>query len=172
MAEMDWVNSLISTLQDPSVGGGAGKLPTSATDVIKAAMNVHNANAKLNDATSVVGATPNAPDQLPISETLPQIVSGGGENTMDNFLKGLDTTAGAGGLAAMLGGIGAAISKPNTWQSRLGTTAAGMGRGAVAADAVKQLTDKLAASTPVAPPGAGQPNFPVALLPLVTKLGQ
>ncbi len=180
MAEnVDWLSQFVSAIQDPNVGGGYGQLPPSATEIIKAGMKVVNDQSKLTEATNAaVGAIPNAPDQLPLAQTLAQTVAGGGTPTAgQNFMAGLNTTAGAGGLAALLGSVGAAVSRPGSWQERLGNTAAGMGRGAVAADAVKQLTDKLAASTPVTPPNAGQPggaNFPVAplLLPPVLKLGQ
>lgn len=188
MAEMDWLSQFVNAIQDPSVGGGYGQLPPTATEIIKAGMKVVNDQSKLTEATNAaVSAIPNAPDQLPLAQTLSQAVAGGynpadlrnldGSTPGRDFLAGLNTTAGAGGLAALLGTVGAAVSRPGSWQERLGTASAGMGRGAVAADAVKQLTDKLAASTPVTPPNAGQPggaNFPVAplLLPPVLKLGQ
>lgn len=176
MAEMDWLSQFVNAIQDPSVGGGYGQLPPTATEIIKAGMKVINDQSKLTEATNAaVSAIPNAPDQLPLAQTLAQTVAGGGTTPGQDFLAGLNTTAGAGGLATLLGRFGAAISRPGSWQERLGTASAEMGRGAVAADAVKQLTDRLAASTPVTPPNAGQPgaaNFPVApLLGPALKLG-
>lgn len=182
----DWWQGLASVLADPESGGGAGLLPKETAEYVKSVLNVNNANEKMSDAFSAAGAGQGTMfDKLVPSQALSQIVAGGGNAPVagaaptagQNFMAGLNTTAGAGGLAALLGSVGAAISRPGSWQERLGNTAAGMGRGAVAADAVKQLTDKLAASTPVTPPNAGQSggaNFPVAplLLPPVLKLGQ
>lgn len=187
---------IASVLADPNTGGGAGLLAPEYKDYLKAVLNVNNANESMADALAAAGkGSLTEGMNIPVSQSLSQIVAGGGNapvaggyNPADlknldgstpgrDVLAGLNTTAGAGGLAALLGSVGAAVSRPGSWQERLGNTAAGMGRGAVAADAVKQLTDKLAASTPVTPPNAGQSggaNFPVAplLLPPVLKLGQ
>jgi len=177
---------IASVLADPNSGGGAGLLAPEYRDYLKAVLNVNNANESMADALAAAGkGSLTEGMNIPVSQSLSQIVAGGGNAPVagaaptagQNFMAGLNTTAGAGGLAALLGSVGAAVSRPGSWQERLGNTAAGMGRGAVAADAVKQLTDKLAASTPVTPPNAGQSggaNFPVAplLLPPVLKLGQ
>lgn len=177
MADMDWLSGFVNAVQDPNVGGGYGQLPQTATEIIKAGMKVVNDQSKLTEAANAaVNGVPNAPDQLPLAQTLAQTVAGGGEMSgFDKFKAALDTQAGAGGFANLLGTLGGAISAPGTWQERLGKASAGLGQNAVAAEAYNNLLNRL--TPPPAAPNAGQPgaaNFPVAplLLPPVLKLGQ
>lgn len=179
MADMDWLNQFVQAVQDPNVGGGYGQLPTTATEIIKAGMKLVGDQTKLNDATNAaIGAIPNAPDQLPLAQTLAQTVAGGGSEMsgFDKFRAALDTQAGAGGFANLLGTLGSAVAAPGSWQDRVGKAGAGLGANAVAADAYSNLLNRLNPPAPAAP-NSGQPgaaNFPVAplLLPPVLKLGQ
>jgi hypothetical protein len=177
----NWWQGALQEQMDPTVGGGAGLLDGSSAEIIKAIMNTHNSVSKLNGVVAGGGSVEEAPPGQAISQA-----TAGAPSKWDAFLKALDTPQGSGGFASTLGKLGAAIAAPNTWQSRLGTTAGQIGSNTVAGVASQALIDRLVppggipspvaapnsapGTLPTVPNDVGTPNFREALRPVFSDL--
>jgi len=154
----DWWQGLVETLNNPSVGGGTGRLPAQDAEYLKAVLKANDANEALADqlAASLGGAGGGQAiaEKLPLNQALSQTVAAGGSP----WATALNTPAGAGGLAALLGNVGAAISRPGSWQQRLGSTAGQMGQNLAAAEAYNKIMDKVLSQSPTQTPPPAPPN--------------
>lgn len=155
---------LAAYLMSPQ-GGGPGIWGDGLREQIKALDSVDKAVMKASEALAPpAGEAPRANPLLAVGN------QGGEKSGWDSFLTAMNTPSGGAGLAALLGNFGAAISNPNTWQSRLGATAGQMGSNLVMAEKMKDVLGGLKQPAPTAPPAppntgtSGGANFQGALL--------
>jgi hypothetical protein len=125
---------MLAAFQMGSGGDGPGMFDATTREQMKAMSGADSAMMKVNETL--------APPNGATSTAVPPAGTEG-PSKWDSFNTAMNTPTGAAGLATMLGGLGAAISTPGTWQSRLGTTAAGMGQNVIAADRFGKVMDRL-----------------------------